>query len=1411
MVELVELSKDETTLMEMLLPASLASAMRHATPFPAATREAYHRLADHLQTLLPCVPAPVLAMHLADPMHSAVTGQYFTGTLVIADLSGFTALSNRLATAGRQGSEEISAIINRLFGMLLDEIYAYGGGVVKFGGDAVTAFFDTGDVGDDHALRACAAVHAIQVRMHEFADLKTSQGVFSLHLRISVHSDRIFFTEVGTAGHTTLIMTGRAVNRLMVAQEAAMPGEIILSDETRRSLSGIHTHQKLPGLHLLTGFTQEPLPPPTRPPVPQAELPVPDMAALQMLLRRIARLRSYVPYDLPRHFLRASAGHGEFRPVTLLFANFYAFRKLLALLELSAQIEHDTTIIGRVLNTYYCQTQSLIRRYGGSVNKVDMATFGDRLMAIFGAPIAHEDDPTRAVQAALELRATLDNTDQETANLLRTWTETHPEQRPLVQVAQSALRQRIGIAGGVVFAGIVGAPQRYEYTVIGETVNLAARLLDVAREDDILLTSRTYHSVSRLVQARPLSPQHLKGFAEAIQIYRAIQKRAPTSIPAMLQRATPLVGRDAALTRLLENAQQALAPDETAGRVLVLIGEAGVGKSRLASEAMPTIQAVTPTVRIVRGECQSYEQTTPYAVVTRLLPHLLQISPSGGREAGAAPDQTAQIAAVQQQLETLVPEWTRFAPLLAPLLHLPIPETELIRALTPDQRHERLQDLILMLCFAVARRQSLVVLVDNLQWIDASSRALLERLAQELVEEPLLLVLIYRPFPVLEAGWSDLPHCTVITLENLKPADSATLLAALLDGDPPAELRTLFAQLDGTPLFQEETVRYLLESGTLQRDRNGNWIATRPADSITVPLQIEQLIIARLDRLDEDSRALLQLAAVIGQHFTRQLLAAVVSANDNGTTLEQRLHDLVNAAIILPNTDEDQPAYQFKHALIREVAYGSMLFVHRRRLHARVAAAIEQIYGDQIEEQHALLAEHYRLARLTDRAFPHFLEAARRAQARYANDEAIKLYQQALATAPWQTHADTPLELAKAAIIYENLGDVLALTGEYSAAREQYGELLGMYNQHDLAGYAVQRAGLQRKIGGTHEHEGRLEVALLWLAHATETIETYRTIPPTDAMQHEHVRVLSDIGSVYFRREDLKQAQHYLEQALAAVAPQGMEEEQAQILNRLGGIAYTRGNMQVARYFVQQSLAASEQRGDLVGQAKVLNNLGNLTGMQGLFEESIRYALRAIEINERIGNRRELAITMNNIGWAFYDMENYQEAHNYFSQAVKQAVEIHDKYHQMLALLNLGDVLIALQQLDEAENTVFRSQFLAAQMDLPAKQLDCHTMLSEIALQRNDLAGNLTEYQEGLALDVDPQSEEYGRFQRLEARIAAAQGNRERAVALLQANAQLFTELQNMPEVKRTRKLLTELTVEPEQVPEQRSTPGEAG
>jgi tetratricopeptide (TPR) repeat protein len=313
---------------------------------------------------------------------------------------------------------------------------------------------------------------------------------------------------------------------------------------------------------------------------------------------------------------------------------------------------------------------------------------------------------------------------------------------------------------------------------------------------------------------------------------------------------------------------------------------------------------------------------------------------------------------------------------------------------------------------------------------------------------------------------------------------------------------------------------------------------------------------------------------------------------------------------------------------------------------------------------------------------------------------------------------------------------------------------------------------------------------LSWFRRAATTIGA--APDSTDALL-EHTRILSDIGWVYFMQRILDRAQEHLEQALARISSLDHYDEQAHILNRLGGVAYIRGDLALAQHYVEQSLDASARSGNLVAQASTLNNLGNLTGSQGRTADSIRYGLEALEINERIGNRRELAVTANNLGWAFYDQEEYQQAYTYFNQASQIASETRDTYVQMFALLNLGLSLTALQRWDRAEEAMQQSLFIACQLELNAQQLEIHVALAELALkqEKNDLA--VHEYLQGAALASDTESEEYGKFQRLEARIAFLRGERERALELLKASEALFVRLHNVPEAGRTRKLIDEL------------------
>jgi class 3 adenylate cyclase/tetratricopeptide (TPR) repeat protein len=1368
---MVAWSSSERALLKSLLAEPLFHALQQPAPPAAALSEGCAQLAETLRTLAPFVPTPVLDRRLANPQEGRITGLCCTGTLLCADLSGFSALTARLAAAGREGSEEISRIVNRLFAALLAEVYRRGGGVLQFGGDGLTAFFDAGRLGAQHAGLAGAAGLAMQASMVDFAAVPTSRGPFRLRLRIACHSGEIFIAEVGDTRHTDLVVTGRASNRVVTAQEQAAPGEVVLSEETRQALTEAVVQPKLAGLYLLHEL-------PTLPPLPMQtswQPGAPGAATLHGLLARICAVQPYVPRDLPERFLRMDADGGEFRPVTVLFARFYPLRKLLALLEMPNPPPWNLERIGQLLDIYYTQIRDAVGRYEGIINKVDMAHFGNRLLALFGAPQAHEDDPARAVQAAFAVRDALGEADRQAGTLLQEWAEAAPRGRWHLPEPASADQQRIGIAAGTVFAGILGTVARHEYTVMGETVNLAARLLDAAEDGDILLTSRVQQMAQHVAEAQPLPPLALKGLAQPVPAFLALRERTPGAVQP---HTTPLIGRREELRRLRDLAVTALRDAPGAGGVVALIGEAGIGKSRLAEETLRRLQRTLPEVRLVQDACQSYEQSSPHATIARLLRRLLRPAP------GAEVD--VQAAAIRHRLADLIPTWSRFAPLLGPLLNLPIAETPLTNGLTAEQRRARLHELIARIILALAHERPYALIIDDLQWADPSSQAVLAHLATQLTGQPLFLLLIYRPTPDLDALWCGAPQGTAIHLSELQPADSEALLQALLGGEPPAELRRLVEHTNGTPFFLEEIVRYLLESGTLKRDGDG-WIGSQGLAGSVLPAQVEQLLVARLDRLDEETRRLVQVAAVIGEQFSEPLLAQIVEAPNS---LAPRLDELVGAALLIADDQAATPAYRFRHALIRDVAYGSMLFARRRDLHARVARAITQGGAGEIDNYPVVLAHHYVQAGLPDQAFPQFLAAAQQAQTRFAQREALALYQQALAVAPWRQHDDALLDIETAAMIYENQGDLLAVLGDYEAARGCYEGAHALFRAGKLPGDPLRRSALERKIAGTHEHQGALAVALEWLGQAAHTLVP---APPGEVTDHERARVLSDTGWLYFRMGDLDPAQVALEEALVTISHYANYEEQARILNRLGGVAWTRGDMARAQHYVEQSLRASERSGDLVGQARALNNLGLITEKQGHLADAVQHGIGAMELNERIGNRRDLAISAVNVGFALYHQEDYTQARTYLMQALEIAAAIHDTRAEVVARLNLGRVLSAEGRWDEAEQVLTQAEAGARDSEQEALQLEALVARAEGALERGATAEAEQLYRQAEPLATDPESEEYGRFRRLNGRLAAAQGRKPEAIAAFSVSAALFARLRNVPEAEKTRRLLAAL------------------
>jgi predicted ATPase len=840
----------------------------------------------------------------------------------------------------------------------------------------------------------------------------------------------------------------------------------------------------------------------------------------------------------------------------------------------------------------------------------------------------------------------------------------------------------------------------------------------------------------------------------------------------------PFVGRQAELDqvrRLIDRALRAPAP---AGQVVAITGGPGIGKSRLAGEVLHEIRGTLPAVQIASDRCRSDEQTLPYAAIGRLLRQVLRLAPRTSRR--------AQAPALRRQVGDLLPGGERFAPLLGALLNLPLRDTRLTGALTGAQRRDRLHDLVIGLCRAAAQRRPLVLVLDDLQWIDPSSHALIARLAAELADSAILLLLVYRPAAGLAEPWTALGHSTTLALAPLPRLASAALLGALLQGEPPAELAPLIDYGAGTPFVLEESVRYLRESGALQRDRMGDWMCIRPLDRAAMPGAVDALISARLDRMDAATRAVAQAAAVAGQGFAAPLLARALGS---APALTARLDALVGAAVLVREGSGGPPQYQFRHTMIRDAVYDGLRPALRRELHGQVAAAIAQAPAADLDEQQALLAQHYQQAGRPAEALPHFLAAARQAQARYAHAEARALYAQAALCAPWRDRALAPADLPPALPLYENWGDVLALTGDYAEARDHYTALLAVLAESTLPDRAQQQARLQRKIGSTYENQGQLPTALEWLNRAAAGMAA---APPSAEATLEDANVRSDLGWTYWRQGDLTQAQQYLEHALARAESVGGIEQQARILNRLGGVAWARGDMPMARQYVEQSMVAYRQTGDLVGQANALNNLGVLDERQGRLGDSVRHGKQAILINERLGNRRAQAIGAITVGYALYDRGDYTQARYYLVQALQHAGAVHDTYHRMLALLNLGRVLTALHHWDAAAVALQESATIAQQLQLPAEQLDSYAAQGELALQQADLAAAHQAYEQGQALahlPDTPETEELARFERFRARLALAQGQTAAARDLLDAAIARFTRLQNIPEIERTQHL----------------------
>jgi class 3 adenylate cyclase/tetratricopeptide (TPR) repeat protein len=696
---------------------------------------------------------------------------------------------------------------------------------------------------------------------------------------------------------------------------------------------------------------------------------------------------TYTPKHLAEKILTSrGALEGERKQVTVLFVDVSGFTSLSERL--------DPEDIHGLMTRAFELMLAEVHRYEGTVNQF----LGDGIMALFGAPLAHEDHARRAVHAALGIRRALEDYQRELAP------------------RRISFRARQGLNTGLVVVGSIGSDLRMDYTAVGDVTNVAARLQQVGEPGRVTVSESTHRLVRDYFEARALGGIHLKGKAEPVDAWEVLAAREPrTRLEVEADRGlTPLVGRERELGVLLEAFDRARSGQ---GQVVFVVGEAGIGKSRLLLELRRRVGAGATWQE---GHCLSFGRAMAFHPLVDLVRRQFGVEEGDGEPAIAAK--------IERGLVETGGDLGSVAPCLRALLSIDPGDAE-VRAMSPAERRGETFEALRGLLVRAAERGPQVLVIEDLHWTDSASERFLVTLVDSVPALRALLVFTYRPG--YASAFGERSYFTRIVPAALSAEETARMAAAVLAaGALPDELRGLVAaKAGGNPFYVEELVKSLGESGVLRRV-DGRLELTRPAAEIAVPGTIQDVVAARIDRLPEAPKRILQLASVIGREFTRRLVDRLAEAPER---TEECLRELTALELIHERRLFPELAYVFKHAVTQDVAYASLLVQRRKQLHRLIGLAIEEVYGDRLPEHYEMLAHHFSRAEVWARALDYLLKAAEKATKGFGLREALALHGEALEAAH---RLDDPAPVTTLMAIHRARADLFLGVGEFGRARE---------------------------------------------------------------------------------------------------------------------------------------------------------------------------------------------------------------------------------------------------------------------------------------------------------------------------------------------------------------------------------------
>ncbi len=1136
-------------------------------------------------TLAPYVPQALLA-RLARPIE--VLSEMVDCTMVFADVSGFTRLSERLARRGKEGAEQLVDVINACFTALLAEAYGRGGSLVKFGGDAMALLFYDQQRNQEHALRACCSAAAMRRRLREVGRLRVGDCNVVLRMSVGVHSGEYPMFVIG-GSHREFVIGGEPTTKVVALEAAARAGQILVSPETARALPrSCVGAQTGPGVLLARSPTPCEW-------VPPAGLPTPTESVIESLL----------PVALRAH-LRNGATAPEHRTAAIAFLHFGGLDQVIARDGLEGAA-------GR-LDEVVCLVQEAAERYDVCFLDSDIASDGAKIRLSAGAPRVVGDDEERMLLAL----------------------------RHIVEAGPS-LPVRVGVNQGPVFTGRVGPAYRRWYAVMGDTVNLAARLMAKAPAGHLYATRDVLGGAKTSFEQAALEPFAVKGKSRPVQAWDVGPTLRGASEGA-IRLELPLAGRQGELDRLRSSIMRAR---RGSGTLIELAGETGSGKSRLLAEAA----RIGEGMAVLRAGCEVYMRDTPYSAWRRLLRWVLGVDAD-------APDDVV-LTRLRAEIEANDPELGPWLPLIAIALDVEVAPSIEVEQLAEASRATRLHEVVLRF-LGRALVVPTIVEVEQAHLMDAASAGLLRALALELESSAWVVLATRRDSPgglVL----TDRPHHR-IELGPLSRQDTQALALSTPEAAqlPPHVVELAVERSGGSPQFLLD-----LLAAAVAGNRDG------------LPDSVGAATMARIDALAPGDGAIVRRAAVLGLSFHPRRLSDVLAPDIPAP--DARFWDRLSSVFVR----EGDGHMRFRRPALQEVAYSSLSFKLRRRLHEAVGLSVEREHGSDLDAGPAVLSNHFALAGDYVRAHRYAMLAAKRATERFSYADAARLYERAIETGRACGSADAQA-LADA---WEQMGEALRCIGEPAAASRALTEARRLRRDDPIA-----LARLCDRHADVASRSAALTPAVRWLRRGFRALEGVDGVEATAW----RAKMRSRLGGVRNRQGRWSEAIAECRRAIAEAESVGELSALAHALYSLDWALVESGRAEEATHS-WRALDIYERLGDPEHELIVLNNLGMFAYFDGRWDDAIALYRRARICGERSGRPADVAFVDCNVGEILSDQGQLDAAEEHLQRARRvwsgtreaQAVAFVDVLLGRLAVRR-GDLDRGLPMIESSMNALRR-------------------------------------------------------------------------------------------------------------------------